>query len=160
MKVLLLADVKGSGKKGELVNVSDGYARNFLFPKKLAKEANAQVMNELKNAADAKAYHVKVETENAQKAAELLNGKNVKIFAKAGQGGKLFGSVTAKGKHHGNGEAYYITKGSGLYSDNGNIIEVKAGDVVFCPDGEGHGIENTSSSENLEFTALIINTVK
>ena len=96
MKVLLLTDVKGSGKKGELVNVSDGYARNFLFPKKLAKEANAQVMNELKNAADAKAYHVKVETENAQKAAELLNGKNVKIFAKAGQGGKLFGSVTAK----------------------------------------------------------------
>ena len=63
-------------------------------------------------------------------------------------------------EHHGNGEAYYITKGSGLYSDNGNIIEVKAGDVVFCPDGEGHGIENTSSSENLEFTALIINTVK
>ena len=96
MKVLLLADVKGSGKKGELVNVSDGYARNFLFPKKLAKEANAQGMNELKNAADAKAYHVNVETENAQKAAELLNGKNVKIFAKAGQGGKLFGSVTAK----------------------------------------------------------------
>ena len=96
MKVLLLTDVKGSGKKGELVNVSDGYARNFLFPKKLAKEANAQVMNELKNAADAQAYHVKVETENAQKAAELLNGKNVKIFAKAGQGGKLFGSVTAK----------------------------------------------------------------
>ncbi len=72
MKVLLLADVKGSGKKGELVNVSDGYARNFLFPKKLAKEANAQAMNELKNAADAKAYQVKVETENAQKAAELL----------------------------------------------------------------------------------------
>ena len=59
MKVLLLADVKGSGKKGELINVSDGYARNFLFPKKLAKEANAQVMNELKNAADAKAYHVR-----------------------------------------------------------------------------------------------------
>lgn len=96
MKVLLLADVKGSGKKGELVNVSDGYARNFLFPKKLAKEANAQVMNELKNAEEAKAYHVKVDTEAAQKAANLLSGKNVKIFAKAGQGGKLFGSVTAK----------------------------------------------------------------
>ena len=48
MKVVLLADVKGSGKKGELVNVSDGYARNFLFPKKLAKEANAQALNELK----------------------------------------------------------------------------------------------------------------
>ena len=96
MKVLLLADVKGSGKKGELVNVSDGYARNFLFPKKLAKEANAQVMNELKNAADAKAYHVKVETENAQKNAGALSGKTLKIYAKPGQAGRIFGSVTAK----------------------------------------------------------------
>ena len=68
MKVVLLADVKGVGKKGELINAAEGYARNFLLPRKLAKEANAQVMNELKNAADAKAYHVKVETENAQKA--------------------------------------------------------------------------------------------
>ena len=49
-------------------------------------------------------------------------------------------------EHHGNGEAYYITKGTGLYSDNGTMVEVKAGDVVFCPDGEGHGIENTSST--------------
>lgn len=63
-------------------------------------------------------------------------------------------------EHHGNGEAYYITKGSGLYSDNGTMVDVKAGDVVFCPDGEGHGIENTSTTENLEFTALIINTPK
>ena len=55
MKVVLLADVKGSGKKGELVNVSDGYARNFLFPKKLAKEANAQALNELKNAEESRA---------------------------------------------------------------------------------------------------------
>ena len=63
-------------------------------------------------------------------------------------------------EHHGNGEAYYITKGTGLYSDNGTMVEVKAGDVVFCPDGEGHGIENTSPTENLEFTALIVNTPK
>lgn len=64
-------------------------------------------------------------------------------------------------EHHGNGEAYYITKGKGLYSDNGKLVEVKAGDVVFCPDGEGHGIENiTENNGNLEFTALIINTVK
>ena len=61
MKVILLADVKGSGKKGELVNVSDGYARNFLLPRKLAKEANAQAMNELKNAEQAKQH--KIETE-------------------------------------------------------------------------------------------------
>ena len=82
MKVVLLADVKGVGKKGELINAAEGYARNFLLPRKLAKEANAQVMNELKNAEASKAYKVKTET--------------VRITAKAGQGGRLFGSVTAK----------------------------------------------------------------
>ena len=97
MKVVLLADVKGSGgEKGELVNVSDGYARNFLFPKKLAKEANAQALNELKNAEESKAFKIKQETEAAQASADKINGKSVSILAKAGQGGKLFGSVTAK----------------------------------------------------------------
>ncbi len=96
MKVVLLADVKGSGKKGELVNVSDGYARNFLFPKKLAKEANAQALNELKNAEESKEFKIKQETEAAQASADKINGKSVSILAKAGQGGKLFGSVTAK----------------------------------------------------------------
>ena len=96
MKVVLLADVKGSGKKGELVNVSNGYARNFLFPKKLAKEANAQALNELKNAEESKAFKIKQETEAAQASADKINGKSVSILAKAGQGGKLFGSVTAK----------------------------------------------------------------
>ena len=67
MKVVLLQDVKSIGKKGELVNVSDGYARNFLLPRKLAKEANAQAMNELKNAEAAREYKIKTETENAQK---------------------------------------------------------------------------------------------
>ena len=96
MKVVLLADVKGSGKKGELVNVSDGYARNFLFPKKLAKEANAQALNELKNAEESRAFKIKQETEAAQASADKINGKSVSILAKAGQGGKFFGSVTAK----------------------------------------------------------------
>ena len=96
MKVVLLADVKGVGKKGELINASDGYARNFLLPRKLAKEANAQAMNELKNAAASKAYKIKTETEEAQRAAAALEGKTVKITAKAGINGKLFGSVTAK----------------------------------------------------------------
>ena len=96
MKVVLLADVKGSGKKGELVNVSDGYARNFLFPKKLAKEANGQALNELKNAEESRAFKIKQETEAAQASADKINGKSVSILAKAGQGGKLFGSVTAK----------------------------------------------------------------
>lgn len=96
MKVVLLQDVKSIGKKGELVNVSDGYGRNFLLPRKLAKEANAQAMNELKNAEAAKQYKIKTETEQAQKNAEALTGKTVKIYAKAGQAGKIFGSVTAK----------------------------------------------------------------
>ncbi len=96
MKVVLLEDIKGSGKKGEMINVSDGYARNYLFPRKLAKEANAQAMNELKNAEEAKAFKIKSETEAAQKTADQINGKSVKLFAKAGQGGRLFGSVTSK----------------------------------------------------------------
>ena len=96
MKVILLADVKGHGKKGELVNVSDGYARNFLFPKNLAKEANAQAMNELKNAESAKAFKIQTETDAAKKNAERLQDKSIQIYAKAGKEGRLFGSVTAK----------------------------------------------------------------
>ena len=96
MKVVLLQDVKSIGKKGELCNVSDGYARNFLLPWKLAKEANAQDMNELKNAEAAKEYKIKTETEQAKKNADAIKGKTVKIYAKAGQGGKIFGSVTAR----------------------------------------------------------------
>ena len=96
MKVVLLADVKGVGKKGELINASDGYARNFLLPRKLAKEANAQAMNELKNAEASKADKIKTETDEAKRAAEALEGKSVKITAKAGLNGKLFGAVTAK----------------------------------------------------------------
>lgn len=96
MKVVLLTDVKGVGKKGELINASDGYARNFLLPRKLAKEANAQAMNELKNAEASKAYKIKSETEEAQHASDALSGKIVRITGKAGQGGRLFGSVTAK----------------------------------------------------------------
>ena len=96
MKVVLLADVKGVGKKGELINAAEGYARNFLLPRKLAKEANAQVMNELKNAEASKAFKIKTETEEAQKAANELKDKIVRITAKSGAGGRLFGSVTAK----------------------------------------------------------------
>ena len=81
MKVILTQDVKGSGKKGQLIEVSDGYARNFLLARKLAIEASAQNMNVLKA---------------AEAAAKTLAGKSVKILAKAGAGGKLFGSVTAK----------------------------------------------------------------
>ena len=96
MKVVLLQDVKGHGKKGELCNVSDGYARNFLFPKKLAVEADNAALNELKNREEAAAHHKKEEIAAAQNTANALNGKEVVIKAKAGSNGKLFGSVTSK----------------------------------------------------------------
>ncbi len=96
MKVILKQDVKGLGKKGELVNASDGYARNFLFPKGLAAEANAQAMSEFKNKQQAEKYRIETETATAKAAAERISGKTIRIAAKAGQNGKLFGSVTSK----------------------------------------------------------------
>ena len=96
MKVILLQDVKGKGKKGELVNVSDGYARNFLFPKNLAIEAYSAAMGELKSREEAKAHHIEVEKGKAQDSANALNGKTFVIKAKAGASGKLFGSITTK----------------------------------------------------------------
>lgn len=96
MKVVLKQDVKGLGKKGELVNTSDGYARNFLFPKGLAVEANAQSLTELKNREQSAKYKVETEIAAAKKSASELEGKTIVITAKAGANGKLFGSVTSK----------------------------------------------------------------
>lgn len=96
MKVILKQDVKDLGKKGELVNASDGYARNFLFPRGLATEANAQAMSEFKNKENAEKYRIKVETEQAQADSDKINGKTVKFTANAGQNGKIFGSITTK----------------------------------------------------------------
>ena len=96
MKVVLKQDVKGLGKKGELVNASDGYARNFLFPKNLAVEANAQNMTELKNREQAAKYKIETDTAEAKKNTERMSGKTINLTAKAGQNGKLFGSITAK----------------------------------------------------------------
>lgn len=96
MDVILNADVKGLGKKGELVKTSDGYARNFLFPRNLAVEANAQAMTELKNREQSKQHKIDVATQQAKDAAEKLEGKTIKLTAKAGKNGKLFGSVTSK----------------------------------------------------------------
>jgi large subunit ribosomal protein L9 len=96
MKVILKADVKSLGKKGDLVNASDGYARNFLFPKGLAVEANAQAMNEFNNKEEAKKFHKAEELKAANEVKDKLDGKTFKMTAKAGANGKLFGSVTAK----------------------------------------------------------------
>ena len=96
MKVVLLQDVKGHGKKGELCNVSDGYARNYLLPRGLAVAADAAAVNEVRTKAAASEHHAAEELANAQALAEKLNGKTVTITAKAGSGGRLFGSVTSK----------------------------------------------------------------
>ena len=96
MKVILTQDVKGSGKKGELINAADGYARNFLLPKGLAIEANNQAIGELKAKESSKQHKIQVEREAAMKNAKFLEGKVVNVTAKAGNNGKLFGSVTTK----------------------------------------------------------------
>ena len=96
MKVIFKQDVKGQGKAGQLVQVSDGYARNFLLPRGLAVEADSQAMNDLRNKEAAQQHHKAVEKQEAEAAAKLLSGKTVKVTARAGQNGKLFGSVTTK----------------------------------------------------------------
>lgn len=96
MEVILKQDVKNLGKKGELVNASDGYARNYLFPRGLATEANASAMNDFNNKENAKKYHKQQEIDAAKADAAKLDGKTFKLTAKAGANGKLFGSVTAK----------------------------------------------------------------
>lgn len=96
MKVILRADIKGVGKKDEIINASDGYARNFLFPKNLAVEANAENMSNLKAKKDSNAYKKSQEKEEAKKIAEKLSGILLKIPVKAGENGKIFGGVSAK----------------------------------------------------------------
>lgn len=96
MEVILKKDVKGLGKAGEKVKASDGYARNFLFPKGLAVEANAQTLTEYKNSEASKQHKIDVEIAAAKEAKAKLDGKTVRLTAKAGQNGRLFGSVTAK----------------------------------------------------------------
>lgn len=116
MKVVLTQDVKGLGKKGELVNTSDGYARNFLFPRKLAVEANSQAMSELKNREAAEKHRIDTEIAAAKENASKLQGNTVKMTAKAGANGKLFGSVTSKDV------AAAISKHFGLEIDKRKVV--------------------------------------
>lgn len=96
MKVILQQDVKGQGKKGQLVNVSDGYARNFLFPKKLAVEASADNVNTMKLQEKARLARLAEEKAQAEAIAEQLKELTVRVVAKGGNGGRLFGAVTTK----------------------------------------------------------------
>ena len=96
MKVILQQDVKGQGKKGQLVEVSDGYARNFLLPRKLAVEASADAMNTMRLQEKAKQARMAAEKAEAEAVAEKLKSAQVRLSAKSGAGGKLFGSITSK----------------------------------------------------------------
>lgn len=96
MKVVLLEDVKGQGKKGDIVDVSDGYARNFLIKKNLAKEANSSAVNEAKQKREAEERRKAAEKAEAQNLAKNLFGKEITLFVKCGDNGKIFGSVTSK----------------------------------------------------------------
>ncbi len=96
MKVILQKDEKGQGKKGQLIEASDGYARNFLLPKKLAVPATPENLNVMKQQEKAKRAQEAAERAAALEVAEKLKACDVKITAKAGAGGRLFGSVTSK----------------------------------------------------------------
>ena len=96
MKVILTQDVKGQGKKGEEKNIADGYARNFLLPRGLAIEATAANLNNLKGQKQSEAYRKEQDMKAAEEIKSKLEKITVKITAKAGEGGKLFGSVTTK----------------------------------------------------------------
>lgn len=96
MNVILQQDVKALGKAGQMVKVSDGYARNFLFPKKLAVEANNANVNKMNTQNEAAAFHKAEEKAAAQAKCSAITDTTVTLRAKAGAGGKLFGTVTAK----------------------------------------------------------------
>ena len=96
MKVVLLKDVPGKGKKDEIVSVSDGYARNFLFPRKLAAEADAKILNDIKTKEAAKLRRIELEKQAARETAEKLQSVLVKVTIQSGADGKLYGSVGTK----------------------------------------------------------------
>ena len=96
MKVILLSDIKGVGKKDEIINANDGYARNYLFPKKLAVEATAGNLGNLKSKQESNQYRKDMQKEEAIKIASKLKEITLTIKVKAGENGKIFGGVTAK----------------------------------------------------------------
>lgn len=96
MKVVLLKDVKGVGKKGDLIEAKDGYARNYLFPRKLAEEANSAKLKEIQDKESSNEYKYEQEKNEAQKLADRLSETTIKIKTKVGENNKLFGSITSK----------------------------------------------------------------
>ncbi len=96
MKVILLEDIRGTGKKDQIVEVSDGYGRNYLLPRKLAREATSEALNAIEKSKAAQKHREDVKKAEAEATARALKGKVVQLSAKGGEGGKLYGSITAQ----------------------------------------------------------------
>ncbi len=116
MKVVLLADVKGQGKKGDTVNVADGYGRNFLIARGLATPVNAQIQNDFAGKAAAAQHKIDVDTTAAKESQAKLDGKTFILKAKGGDSGKLFGAITAKEV------AQFIEKETGIAVDKKKLV--------------------------------------
>ena len=116
MKVILLADVKGQGKKNDVIEVSDGYAKNFLIARKLAKVADAQSLNDVKTKEEARLYRIETEKKEARALAEKLKSIVVKVPASSGADGRLYGSVTSKDV------AEQLQKQEGIVIDKRKIV--------------------------------------
>ena len=95
-KVCLVQDIEGKGKKGDIIDVSDGYAKNYLIPKGMAVSVTEEMLSEKKSKDDSESYHKEQGTKNANELAKLLNGKSITLYGKSGANGKLFGSITNK----------------------------------------------------------------
>ncbi len=144
MKVIFLQDVKGSGKAGDIKNVADGYARNFLLGKGLAVEATAKNLNELKGKQEAVQHKKDVEKASNQEIANVLEGKTVKIPAKAGNGGRLFGAVTSATVSQEIDKQYKI-------SIDKKKISLKGGDIKAFGDYEA----NVKLSQGISFAVKV-----
>ena len=94
MKVILLQDIKGTGKKDQILEISDGYARNFLLPRKLAREATAEALNSINTSKSADKHREEVKKAEAEKLAREIKGKVVQLTVRGGDNGKIYGSVT------------------------------------------------------------------
>lgn len=135
MKVIFLKDVKGSGKKGEIAEVSDGYARNFLIKKGLAEEATAVKINSLNIKKGAEDFHRQEEIKALKEEAKKLNGTQVTLKIKCGENGKVFGSVTAKEiADELTALGYNVDKKRVILKDPIKLLGVYAVDVKFLPE--------------------------
>lgn len=139
MKVILLKDVQGSGKEGDVLNVADGYARNYLLAKGLAIEATAKNLNDLQGRKESEIFKIESEKQNAKAIAEKLDGKTIVTKAKAGTGGRLFGAITTatiadiiKQQYQCNIDKKKINLSAELKAYGDYTAEIKLGHSISC----------------------------